>query len=874
MSLRVDESSEMLERDDQLSALSDYIETAISGGGGRLVFLEGEAGAGKTTLLRRFCDQHRQSARILWGACDGLLTPAPLGPLFEVADETGGELEELVRSGSRPHEIASAIIEELSRRPSVLVLEDMHWADEATLDVLRLLGRKAHGLRALVVASYRHDELERDHPLRLVTGELAAERSIARVEVPALSPAAVSELAQEAGIDPKGLYEQTGGNPFFVTEVLASGIDEIPRTVRDAVIARAARLSPKARRLAEAVSVLHPRAEVWLLEAIAPDDIDRVEECLASGMVVKAGDGVGFRHELARLVVEEELPPDRRVGLHRRVLDGLADNPMAHGDLARLAHHAEGAGDSDAVLRFAPAAGAAASARGAHREAAAQFERALGFAGVEALEERASLGEQQAYERYLTGELERAIEVQEEALAIRRRLGDRVAEGECLRSLSRLYRFYGRTAEAAEAGREAVSILEQLPAGHELAMAYVNLGHLYSVAEDTEEALVWSSKATELARELDDREASVYALTNEGLVDLFAEPADMGETLERGLRTALRLGLEENAGRAYLNLVWWPLRARRYDLVERFLADGIEYCDEHGMDLWRLFFIPCRARLQLDRGQWDEAARSAELALRDHRTFPVPRAYALSVLGTVRARRGDSDVWLLLDEAIALAEPSGELQRIGPAAVARAEAAWLQGDHDAVAELTDAALELAIRRRAAWTIGELAYWRSRAGIVEDVSGAAEPYALQIAGEWDRAAQAWERLGCPYEVAIALADANEERPLRRALDMLNALGARPAAAIVARRLRERGARDLPRGPRPATRQNPAGLTPRELEVLELVAEGLRNAEIAARLFLSEKTVGHHVSAVLRKLDVRSRAEASAEAVRLGIAPKDG
>jgi DNA-binding CsgD family transcriptional regulator len=215
-------------------------------------------------------------------------------------------------------------------------------------------------------------------------------------------------------------------------------------------------------------------------------------------------------------------------------------------------------------------------------------------------------------------------------------------------------------------------------------------------------------------------------------------------------------------------------------------------------------------------------------------------------------------------------EPTGELPRLAPVAAARAEVAWRQGDRDAVAEATEGTLALAQERRWASLAGELGDWRRRAGLDHAVPAAtAEPYLLQHVGQWALAAERWRGLGLPYEAALALAEADGEEPLRRALEALQGLGARPAAAIVTRRLRERGARGLPRGPRPATRRNPAGLTPRELEVLALVAGGLRYAEIANRLVLSERTVDHHVGAILRKLGVRTRAQASAEAVRLGL-----
>ena len=865
----------LLERTDQLSALAVALDAVTAARAGAVIFVGGEAGAGKTVLLRAFCDQRRDSARILWGACDGLLTPGPLGPLFDVSEVTGGELEELVSREARPHEVTGALIRELAgTRPTVLVLEDLHWADEATLDVLRLLARKVEGVPTLVLASYRDDELDRAHPLTLVLGELATARAVTRLAVPPLSQQAVGELAAPHEIDAGELHRQTNGNAFYVTEVLAAGTGEIPHTVRDAVLARLARLSAPARRLLEAIAIATPQAEVWLLEALAAPELDRLEECLASGVVASHTDGVAFRHELARLAVEEALAPHRRVELHRAATAALAAQPGKAADPARIAHHADAAGDGPAVLAFAPAAAARAASLGAHREAAAQYARALRYADALSPQEQAALLEHRAYEGYLIGELDAAIAAQEQALAHRHADADALSEGDCLRSLSRLYRFLGRTEEAAKVGLAAVARLEGLPGGRELALAYANLGHLYTTAEDAQEAGAWNAKALALGEQLDDAQVLAYALTNIGAVEVFTDAPQAPAQLERSLELALRAGLEEQAGRAYLNLVWWPLRVRRYDVVDRHLDAGLEYCAERGMDLWRLFLVACRARVELDRGLWSQAADSAAEALRDRRTWPVPRVFALTVLALVRARRGDPNVWPALDEALALAQPTGELQRLGPVASARAEAAWLAGRQEDVVGETEATLELAVRRQSTWVIGDLTGWRRRAGIAGTIEdGVAAPYAAELTAGSEHAAELWDGLGCPYEAALALAGADDDGAVLRAFEDLQRLGARPAAAIVGRRLRERGVRGLPRGPRASTRDNPAGLTAREVEVLGLVGQGLRNADIAARLFLSEKTVGHHVSAILRKLGVRTRGEASAEAQRLGIAPQD-
>jgi DNA-binding CsgD family transcriptional regulator len=845
------EATRLFERDSVLGDLRDALAEAAARRG-RFVLVAGEAGVGKSAAVHAFCAEARDSPRVLWGGCDALFTPRPLGPFLDIAEEAGGELEIAVNEGA-PAVVAALLGLARPGSATIIVVEDVHWADEATLDVLRLLARKLGQAPLLVLATYRDDELDRAHPLRLLLGELATLPQAGRITVPSLSPEAVAELAGPAEVDAGELHRLTGGNPFFVTEVLASGNGAIPPTVTDAVLARAARLSGEARAVLDAVAIVPPQADLWLLETIAGGSMEGLDACLGSGMLRPERAGVAFRHELARLALEASVAPQRKLELHRAALGALGRSPGGALDVARLAHHAEAAGDADAVLRYAPAAAERAEAVGAHREAAAHYARVLRFGERLSPAERAEFLERRSRACYITDDSDEAIEAAEDALELRRKLGQGREEGELLTWLSRILWCPGRTADSARAGRQAVALLETLPPGRELANAYA-YGHDWALAE----------RALALAEEFGESELILRLRTIIARRDF----ADGSQKLEECFELAQAAGMADLAGEVSTQLVSGALDLRRYDLAARYVDSGLAYCSDHGLELYRFYLLGYHALVELDQGRWDKAAEAAAAVLRIRRASIMPRITGLVVLGLVRARRGDPGHRDLLEEAWSLAEPTDELFRMGKTVAARAEVAWLIGDREAVGRITEYPLRLAQEREDRSALGELGVWRRRAGIDAEVSGAAEPYAAELAGDWREAARQWRQFGCPYEAALALAQADEEKPLWQALTELQRLEARPAAAIVARKLRELGVR-VPRGARASTRANPAALTPRELDVLRFLSDGARNATIAERLFLSSRTVEHHVSSILGKLGVRSRGAAVAEAGRLGL-----
>jgi DNA-binding CsgD family transcriptional regulator len=856
----------LLEREDLLAQLQEQLRRSVAGPG-MLVFIEGEAGIGKTSLLRAFAANQR-SVPVRWGGCDALQTPRPLGPLYDIAAHSRGPLQTALGADADRLGVYSAFLDEMTSESSLILMEDLHWADEATLDLLRFTGRRIARTRSLVVGTFRSDEVGPSHPLRLVLGDLATS-GIQRIEPRPLSVNAVRELAGDRELDAGELHRRTGGNPFFVTEVLAASTAGVPATVRDAVLTRAARLRPSARAILDAAAVAGSRVEPWLLQDLAAAESASIDECLATG-VLRVADGVFlFRHELARQAILQALTPTRLLSLHRMVLQILQSPATPSVDLARLAHHAEGAAFEEAVLEFAPAAGRDAAAKGAHRQAAEQFARAIRFATRAPAMTRASLLDEFAAESHLKGSLDESIDARLAAITLWQEIGDPGRQAISLCRMSHALVAMGRNGPGEAAMNEALAIAARLPGSQAALTVHRWSAFIRMLDRDIEQAIDQGQTALALAEKLADQDAAAHCLNTIGSSMIVVGRVDEGRMyLERGL--GMRGQSDASIASALGNLGSGCGEARSFFLAEDYLRRGIDFSIEHDLDMARLYQMSWLALVHLYRGRWDEASRVAHAVLSDRASAAIARMMALITLGRVRARRGDPGIWEALDAARTLAGNTGTLQRVAPMQAARAEAAWLEGRTQDAANEASAGVELAVRKRHPWFAAELLYWIpgfTDGGSFPDFC-ADRPFALEARGIWREAADTWTALGCPYEAACSLAT-GDEAAQREALATFESLGARPMIERVRHRLRAAGVRGLPRGPRESTKQHPAGLTSKEVAVLSLLAQGLRNREIAQRLSRSARTIDHHLAAIFAKLEVTTRAEAVSVAHRLGV-----
>ncbi len=737
------------------------------------------------------------------------------------------------------------------------MVEDAHWADEATLDLVRHLARRVHGCRALVLVSYRPEDTASSGGLRVVLGDTASAMGVRRIDLPPLTVDAVASLAGAHTGDASAadLHRLTGGNAFFVTEALSAGTSEPPQTVRDAVLARVSRLGDIGQRALEVVALAGSRAETEMVAELLNAGLTALDEPLARGLLRQSGTDVLFRHELARQAVAAEIPAGRSVHLHRRLLAALEARDA---DPALLAHHAEAAGDDEAVLTYGRAAATRAAGLGAHREAVRQYQRALRYADALPSEDKAQLCWDLGYECYLTGRVDASIEAVTQAREMWEALGDTVRVGDAWRCESRLNWYAGRNDMAEEQARTAIDLLDGSGSVEE-AMAYSNRAGLEMLRSDLEGTREWGTRTLALIETLPDGaerdEVQVHVLATLGTMEVTSGDLAEGERmLCHSLEAARRREQHEQAARAYNNLAACAVAQRRFEAARHYIDEGYEYCVDRDLDSCSLYLLGARAEMLLNQGDHVGARAAAETILSRSEMTPMTAHEPTVVLGCLESRTGGPRAASLLAEGQAMADPTGETQRIAPTTAAGCVHSWISGDVAAAESAAERAWSLVSGADCPWNRGAVATWLA-AGI-EVPQTLAPPYAAERAGRWVEAAELWRATGSPFDQALALARSGEPEPLGEAVRIFDRLGAAAAAARARALLRATGAA-VPRAT-PAS-SHPAGLTTREQEVLGLVASGLTDAAIAERLVISRRTAEHHVASILAKLRVSGRGE---------------
>ncbi len=857
----VDAGHTLLEREAELDLLAGLLAN-IDSSGGRVVLIRGEAGIGKTALVREFVRRSSDDAHVLVGWCDDLLTPRPLSPLWDMA-RSEPPLAESLGSGDRAA-VLETLLDLLSRgsRATVLVIEDTQWADEATLDAVKYLGRRIATTNGLLVLTYRDGEVDVDHPLRGVIGDLPPE-AVVRIQLWGLSLSAVALMIRDTALTPDEVYGLTDGNPFLVTEMASHDDGLIPSSVQDSVTTRARKLTPQAYETLRTLSVIPdrvPRQQVSQLTGATPAGLI---ECEERGLLEIRDEFVVFRHELIRRAVEAILTETEREALNRKILEVLPPDT----DAARLVHHAHQAGDIEQLVELAPRAAAAAVAVGSHREAVDHYRQLAPHIDRLRNDIRGPILERWAREEAMADNFDEAIRLGELAIRHYRHLGDQTAESRAHADAAFSHEMAGQRARAERSARLAVDVLGPNPDGSDLARALEIKAYLAMMACDFTATLELVDRALQAAGDDIDEWVLIRCLNHKGVIEDLHHYPDGKATVEEAIHRAEAAGLPYEMRRALINRGEVAAENRDLPTAVDYLKRAIAFQERHVSEMGSKYAYAQAnlARVLELQGKWTEA----EDLIRD---LPdrgaLTQMVALPVLGAIEARTGRDTARTTLGVAWDMATVADEIQRLVGIASALAEHAWISGHLDQPASDFVGTIETGLDVGYLWSAGSIALWLWKLGDLADApEGIAEPYRLLIEGDPMAAAQRFEDLGIPYERAIALSHGDHKAQLD-ALEILETLGAAAVAAKLRKTMRDQGL-VVPRGRGRETRHHAAGLTARQAEVLDLLAKGLTNLEIADQLFLSPRTVEHHVSAVMNKLNASTRQEAVTTAAEQGL-----
>ena len=820
--------------------------------------MSGEAGFGKTSLLQVGLDTLDHKWRVLVAASEPLDVPAAFSPLYDLIAELPPELQHDIRAGIGRMPVYLGMLDLVKNDRVVLVLEDVHWADEATLGLVRYLGKRMGATQSVLIVTFRSEEINVSPPLRLVVADLGP--SAIRIELPALTVSGVEELARGTGLDPRHVHDATLGNPFFVDEVLMHPEIALPPTIQYAVLANAAQLPDDALEFVNIVALSPDGVPLADIAELGDPTGRHCDLAFSRRLVASARGQISCRHELIRKSLVEALPPATRKRLHERLLAHLEGTAPDSRDMARLAYHAIGAGDVVKAAEYSIIAGEHAAAGGAHRQAAFHFANAIDFADGIATSTLGDALLSAAREHNYINAFETAVDLS------RRRVMFATSPVEEARSRAWVAFFESRKNNfdaAAEEAEAALEILRRVDHSVELAVALAVLAYVTFLNGDVRKAVSIAEEALPVAKSCDSLEMEIYASTTMGTARYLLGDFDGIAQVEAAAQRGIEAGAGEFGARALNNLGQLARSEWQMGDARKWFQELQEYSTAHELDAWYIAAVTTSAGIAVDMGLWADADAYLE-TVAGQRTCVSTEVEMLDISATLRTRRADPGAAEMVEAVLDRVETYNYVWTLIEACAMAMEAAWtgiIPADKVAAMyqDLVDLVPEGDHLGRAM-----LAFWALRLGWEPPHGEITGPTALEIAGRPSEAAAEWDR--CGYRIQAIISQAlSPESDLDALFSELASMGAHGVARGLRRELPRRGVKRVPRGERSSTRENPTGLTVREAEVLSLLAEGLSNTAISERLFISKKTASHHVSAILVKLNVSSRGQAAALAV---------